>query len=82
MLINSQGWFHDHRGKYLLFLRLALPLLDLVSFGFEIGCLISLQFKHNIFNSFLARSGSEIYFPQEDADPPRPISLADTSSEM
>ena len=32
----------DHRGKNLLFLRLGL---ELCSFGFAIGCLISLQFK-------------------------------------
>jgi len=40
---------------------------DLSSFGFDTGCLISLQFKHNTLSSSLARSGSEIYFPHEDA---------------
>jgi hypothetical protein len=68
----------DHLGKNLLFLRLGL---ELCSFGFATGCLISLQFKHNTLSSSLAKSGSEMYFPQDEAEPPRPISSKEESSE-
>ena len=54
--------------------------LVLVSFDFDMGCLISLQFRHNTLSSSLARLGSEMYLPH-DADPPRPIMSEDTSSD-
>ena len=76
MLTNSQRWFQDHLGKYLLFLDFGLS-----SLGFVMGCLISLQFKQSTFNSSLARSGDEMYFPQEEASPPRPLLSKEISSE-
>ena len=58
----------NHLGKCLLFFE-----LDLSSDRFDVtGSRISLQFKQNTFNSSLARSGDEIYFPQDAASPPRP----------
>lgn len=69
----------DHLGKNLLFFCFGLGFCSL---GFATGWLISLQFRHNTFSSSLARSGSEIYFPQDEAAPLRPISSKEESSEI